>query len=246
MFTHFFGISKTKLRRLLQGGFLGLGAPAGWLLLCRFWGLMPDSQYYEDWLFLYMAVGTVGVFSVFGFIIGKHEQRFAELSLIDPLTKLFNPRYFHTRFRQELSRSVRQGQSLVLLVADIDFFKKVNDRYGHQIGDVVLVAVAQQLLASVRDSDTVARVGGEEFAVLLPATDMEGGRAFAERMRVSIQDTPVRLDDGRHISVTVSFGVSVHSGSMASPEQLYNAADKALYQAKNSGRNRVIVADEIY
>ncbi len=236
-------MSGIRRKRLLQGALLGVGAPAGWMLLCRLTGLQLEDPSYERWLHVYMTVGTIVVFSVFGFIIGRHEQYNAELSLVDPLTRLYNPRHFHTCFRQELARSVRQQQSLALVIADIDFFKRVNDTYGHQIGDVVLVQIARQLTASARESDIVSRVGGEEFTVLLPGTSAEGAVALAERMRLAIQETPVHLEDGRSIKVTISFGVAVHEGNVAEPDRLYALADAALYRAKSEGRNRVVLAD---
>lgn len=245
MLNSVFSISGMRIRRLIQGGVLGLGAPAGWLLLCRVFGIDPSDQNYEFLLHTYMALGTIGVFAVFGFIIGRHEQRYAEMSLVDPLTTLFNPRYFHARFRQELARCARLGQPISLLLADIDFFKKVNDTYGHQIGDLVLVHIGGRLAEYARESDIVARVGGEEFAVLLPGTDGAGAMALAERMRSLIEESPAVLSDGRRISFTTSFGVATQVGLTGNAEQLYAAADRALYAAKMQGRNRVVRAPEM-
>lgn len=237
----FFGISRTRVKRLLQGVVLGLGAPAGWAIISALGELTPQHPQYLFWLFTYMTFGTISIFAVFGFIIGRHEQRFAELSFIDSLTSLYNTRFFHMRFRQELSRSARQHQPLALLIGDIDFFKRVNDTYGHQAGDEVLCQVAALLVSSVRDADVVARVGGEEFAVIVPATNNAGAMALAERMRQNVKDASIWLDDSRSIRVTMSFGISVYNGKdpIAEPDMMYGVADRALYRAKANGRDRV-------
>lgn len=237
----FFGISRTRLKRLLQGCVLGIGAPFGWLCLSGLLELDVTAPYYWLWLYGYMGLGTICVFAVFGYIVGRREQRFAELSYIDSLTGLCNPRYFQHRFRQEIARSVRQRTPICLVIADIDHFKRVNDTHGHQMGDVVLREFAGMLKSVARDSDMVARVGGEEFAVLLPDTDAEGGRIVAERMRLTIQQTPIKLVGEQTVQITASFGVSSREGRNVWPDAIYALADKALYAAKAGGRNRVVV-----
>lgn len=240
----FFGISRTRLKRLLQGCMLGIGAPLGWLSLSALLELDAAAPYYWLWLYGYMGLGTICVFAVFGYIVGRHEQRFAELSYIDSLTGLCNPRYFQHRFRQEVARSVRQRTPICLVIADIDHFKRVNDTYGHQMGDVVLREFAAILKSCARDSDMVARVGGEEFAVLLPDTDAEGGRVVAERMRSIVQQTSIALEGSQVVQITASFGVSSREGGHAGPDVIYALADKALYAAKAGGRNKVVVMQQ--
>lgn len=163
-------------------------------------------------------------------------------SITDGLTGLFVSRFFRMRLKEELKTAARYKRPLSLTMVDIDFFKKVNDNYGHQAGDQVLRVVADCLLTTVREGvDIAARYGGEEFALILPETTKEGARALAERLRVLIEEQ--RVDIGSEtISVTASIGVSTHPEDGARTEVLVEAADNALYRAKREGRNRVIIA----
>jgi diguanylate cyclase (GGDEF)-like protein len=157
----------------------------------------------------------------------------------DTLTQLLNRRGFEERFELELERARRTGDPLTLLVGDLDRFKELNDRFGHAAGDATLANVAQTLDATARTIDTVARVGGEEFALLLPATDAEGGLEAAERLRLSVAHTVG--DDGAPL--TISFGVAQVTHDDETPPSLMLAADTALYAAKAAGRNRSVVHD---
>jgi diguanylate cyclase (GGDEF)-like protein len=157
----------------------------------------------------------------------------------DALTQLLNRRGFEERFELELERARRTGDPLTLLVGDLDRFKELNDRFGHAAGDATLVSVAQTLGSSARTIDTVARVGGEEFALLLPATDAEGGLEAAERLRLSVSRTVG--EDGAPL--TISFGVAQATLNDETPPSLMVAADTALYAAKAAGRNRSVVHD---
>ncbi len=161
------------------------------------------------------------------------------LSVTDPLTGAWNYRYFERRFEQEIERSRRFGRVLALLMLDIDHFKAVNDRYGHQRGDEVLVEFRGRVTGSVRDIDTFARYGGEEFVLILPETNLEGGLAAAEKLRVATHRTPF-CADGIHL--TVSIGVACFPEHATAPEELLRAADEALYEAKLQGRDRVVTA----
>lgn len=156
----------------------------------------------------------------------------------DQLTGLYNRRHFDEELSRVLSECDRYGGSVTLVVADIDFFKKVNDTVGHEGGDAVLRHVAQSFQEGVRQVDVCARYGGEEFAVLLRQTSLDGGREFAERLRKAVEDRPARFN-AREISVTVSFGVSSYPDSVRLHDGLFPSADRALYQAKAEGRNRV-------
>ena len=156
----------------------------------------------------------------------------------DQLTGLANRRHFDEQIARVLAETDRFGGSASLVVADIDFFKAVNDTYGHDGGDVVLQSVAQAFQDGVRNVDTCARYGGEEIAVLLPQTTMDGARDFAERLRKAIE-TRVVVHDGREITVTASFGVATYPDTVATHDALFPIADRALYQAKAEGRNRV-------
>jgi two-component system cell cycle response regulator len=165
------------------------------------------------------------------------------LSITDPLTGIYNRGYINQRLPQEISRSLRYGRELSLLMCDIDHFKKVNDTYGHQTGDVVLKGFTNSLTRTLRQQvDWVGRYGGEEFLIVLPETGMEGAMVLAERVRNSVETTPIQTS-GETIHVTASFGVtgfSAATGKQAiSPEILLQEADRLLYRAKDEGRNRV-------
>ena len=165
------------------------------------------------------------------------QQVLADLSVTDYLTGARNRRYFMKTLRAELERADRIDPPAVLLI-DIDRFKSVNDTYGHQAGDVVLVAVADRLAGSIREGDTVARYGGEEFAVLLPEMpDLETLEERAETIRRSIALTPVELPGGAELTVTASCGAAVWSEG-ETDEALLDAADRGLYAAKRGGRDR--------
>lgn len=157
----------------------------------------------------------------------------------DELTGLINRREFVRLALVELARTARVPGPISLVMVDVDFFKKINDRYGHPAGDEVLQQMAQKLSAGVRTVDIVARMGGEEFVILLPNTSREGALAVAEKIRASLAEAPFQLRNAS-LRVTASFGVSElparQSGTL---EDLYAAADQALYAAKNGGRNRV-------
>jgi diguanylate cyclase (GGDEF)-like protein len=156
----------------------------------------------------------------------------------DQLTGLANRRHFDEQITRVLAETDRFGGSASLVVADIDYFKAVNDTYGHDGGDAVLQSVAQTFQDGVRNVDTCARYGGEEIAVLLPQTGLDGARDFAERLRKAIESRVVS-HSGREISVTASFGVATYPESVPTHDGLFPAADRALYQAKAEGRNRV-------
>ena len=157
----------------------------------------------------------------------------------DPLTGVANRRRFYHALDVECLRFTRNHLPLSLLMIDLDFFKAVNDQYGHQVGDAVLRTVSQLLLLCLRKTDLLARYGGEEFAVLLPETPLAGAEVIAERIRHTICQQPI-VADGCQVEVSISVGVAHHDEEMdATPESLLKRADLALYKAKSSGRNRV-------
>ena len=156
-----------------------------------------------------------------------------ELAWSDALTGAANRRKFNERLEQLVLESSR-GRSVSLIICDIDHFKVFNDSHGHQAGDATLVKVAGLLMSTCREMDTVCRIGGEEFAVLLPGCGVEGGVGLAERMRVAIEE--LRTSYG---PVTMSFGVCETRSDEESGAALFSRADRALYTAKANGRNRV-------
>jgi two-component system cell cycle response regulator len=168
-----------------------------------------------------------------------HEQMY-ESALRDALTKAYNKRYFADRLDGEFRFARRHDTSMALLMLDIDHFKKINDTYGHPAGDAVLVAVADALTRSVRNEDVVARYGGEEFAIILRSINVEGGRILGERLRRMIELMQVDVGGAHPLKVTVSVGIAAFPESnVQNGVELVEAADTALYRAKNGGRNRI-------
>ena len=164
-------------------------------------------------------------------------------ALVDSLTGLANRRSFEETLRAEVARAGRYGDPMSVVLADLDDFKRVNDRYGHPVGDVVLKTFAAALRRTVRESDTAGRWGGEEFALVLPSTDLDGALRLAERARAALAAEAVQLPDGSSINVSASFGVASFP-DWDEPGELLAAADSALYEAKRSGKNRVVKALE--
>ncbi len=163
-------------------------------------------------------------------------------ALVDGLTGLANRRRSESALDEEIVRASRLGSDLTLAILDIDHFKEVNDRYGHAAGDSVLKDLALVLTHSLREIDTAGRWGGEEFALILPGTDIAGGVRLCERIRQTLAERRIPIEDGMAISITASFGVAAF-GRTGSRERLLAAADEALYHAKRGGRNRVESAD---
>ena len=166
-------------------------------------------------------------------------KRLELLSITDGLTKLHNHRYFQDELARAFEESQRYQRPLSLAMIDIDFFKKINDTYGHAVGDEVLKAVAKLYKASTRSTDLVARYGGEEFGIMMPETTLTDAIAFAEKVRVRIESTSIETQAGP-LTANVSIGVaSVPHSRIHTSKELIVAADKALYRAKKSGRNQV-------
>jgi diguanylate cyclase (GGDEF)-like protein len=175
--------------------------------------------------------------------VGLHET-VERQAVTDELTGLFNRRRFQEALATEVERSKRFGQEMGLVMLDIDDFKKVNDEYGHQQGDLVLREVARVLRASAREIDEPARYGGEELAVVLPGTDLEGAYRAAERVREGIEalELPIVGDGPGTLKITASFGVATLPTSATDLRGLVAAADAALYEAKRAGKNRTVRA----
>jgi len=170
-------------------------------------------------------------------------KRLELLSITDGLTNLYNHRYFQDELTRAFDESARYGRPLSLAIVDLDFFKKVNDNYGHAVGDEVLKGVSKMFRESIRSTDLAARYGGEEFAMMMPETNVEDAITFAEKLRTLVESTPVTTQAGP-IHLTVSIGVAtVPHPNIHAAKEIIVAADEALYRAKRSGRNQVQVAD---
>ena len=192
-------------------------------------GPLRDENNVVQYLFIYIQdVTEVAVF----------EQKLVEMNTKDGLTGLYNRRFMDEKLKEEFFRCKRYPSEFSMIMLDIDFFKKVNDTYGHQCGDYILKSVSARVASLIRNIDFLFRYGGEEFCCMLPATGNEGALIVAERFRKAIMDLENNYD-GSVIKVTISLGVSAVTENITKPEMLLQKADDALYKAKREGRNRV-------
>lgn len=198
-------------------------------------------------LFFLMAITLLGIIYRLVIVLQRKldaaEERLRTLAVTDELTGLKNRRYVMERLAQEFERAVRHRHVLSCIMFDLDCFKRVNDTYGHDAGDMVLRATTSVAQSCCRQIDTLGRYGGEEFLLLLPETNGDNARTVAERIRQAIGQLKINLPDGRTLSITVSMGVSTLipgiSPDILDMNKLIKHADDALYRAKEAGRNRV-------
>ena len=196
----------------------------------------------NPWLYGYTLLGTLTAFSVFGAMIGSREDQLEKLALRDSLTGLFNSRYLWARIDEQWATGKREKSVSSLILFDLDFFKRVNDRHGHPAGDELLKRIGQILHHAAREGDTAARIGGEEFVIFLPNTLATDAAAIAERIRNTISLTTMTADR-QQIKITISAGVAgTGDYNATTPQDLYSQADKALFLAKEQGRNKVIIS----
>jgi len=225
---------------------LALGAPVG-LLFARTmaagqtpslaWVLVEVKHLLVT--YAYVTFSTVAVFAVLGYVLGRWFDRVRLLSITDPLTGLFNRRHFGQRLAEERRRGRRHGRATCVLCVDIDRLKAINDGLGHKAGDHALVAVCQTLLKNVRAIDAVARVGGDEFAVLLPETSVAQASALSQRILTEV----ARHSAASTGKLAVSIGIAeLNATSDVESDDMLAAADAALYRAKAAGGGHVVIA----
>jgi diguanylate cyclase (GGDEF)-like protein len=178
--------------------------------------------------------------SVFSTVLAQMGERQRRLSRRESLTGCFNRRAFYELFPREVERARRLGHGVAVVFLDLDHFKRVNDRYGHETGDRLLQQLAARLFGIIRETDLLFRWGGEEFVILLPHTDPGEAPALAERVRAAVADRPFLANEANHgVSITVSVGVADAVAGPVDPDALLARADAACYRAKEGGRNRV-------
>lgn len=167
----------------------------------------------------------------------KYHEEIYRMTIVDGLTQVHNKRYLYEALEREITRARRHERPLALLMFDIDYFKRINDHYGHLAGDYVLRELADTVQARIRRDEVFARYGGEEFVIVLPETTLEGGRALAESLREKVAEHPFTFQ-GERIPVTISIGCAAMTGDESATE-LIQQADERLYEAKRAGRNQV-------
>lgn len=226
------------------GFVLGFGAPLGLLLLRSLveqtvpWRLLPNELADDRMLYLYLTVSTTVVFAVFGGILGEIHDALGRLALADPLTALPNRRYLELLLKHAIATALRRPEPLSLLLIDVDELKRINDRGGHAAGDAALRAVGDALRSGCRGSDLPARIGGDEFAVLVSNADTPEAVALAERVQATLAARP----GAPHVSIGVA---TLDRVGATDPAGLLAAADSALYTAKSRGRDRIVLAHQL-
>ncbi len=190
------------------------------------------------WMLFFLGNAVIGFILLLMFYRFKEQEKFEKLASIDPLTKIKNRRKFNELAEHEFEKAKRYNRPLSFIIFDIDNFKQINDKYGHQVGDKVLKEIAEIVKKNIRKADIFARFGGEEFVILTPETDIKGAKSLAEKLRKLIETNyiePVGI-------VTASFGVTEIRSDDKNIDDLYRRADNALYESKNKGKNTVSIA----
>jgi diguanylate cyclase (GGDEF)-like protein len=230
-----------RFRRIIQSVSLAVVVDAVFVLVEIAAGLNPVADFkLHPWIYSYIYFGTIIVFGFFGYLIGTREDMLRDMAMTDGLTGLYNSRHLWTRIHDEFALAKRHETPLSILILDLDEFKSVNDSYGHPVGDHFLELMGRTINSIIRQGETGARVGGEEFAVLLPQATAQEAAVVAERIRKAIEGERMKVDNGE-IGITASAGVACTVGNEAhSAEGIYQLADHALLQAKRTGRNRVV------
>ncbi len=237
----------------VTGLLLGVSAPFGafvvrLLLLPSVRSAPLDDLANNVFFYTYQLLGTSIVFAVAGWVAGDRAERlrraesfYHTLSEHDPLTGLYNTRAFRDRYTRSLGRAQRSQGPLSLLLLDVDFLKKINDRYGHIVGNDALVLVAEAVRSAKRAEDSAARWGGDEFAVLLNGADAAAAQRVADSVLQRVRERPLLHDHGQ-IALTVTIGVCT-ARRVNADDDLFAAADRALYEGKRAGRDRLSIVE---
>lgn len=211
--------------------------------------LTPDGQLSLGWLITYILLATphlIAIFSLTYYVLKRWRLREEQANILgrtDPLTGLANRRHILHLLVEERRQCEKAGSPLSVVMVDLDHFKSINDRWGHDVGDQVLVLASAALKNTVRQHDHVGRYGGEEFLVILPGLEAEQARCLAERIRTTIASVVLELPDGETLSLSASLGMSCYSVSrIVTVDDLVKQADVALYQAKDAGRDQLVVS----
>jgi diguanylate cyclase (GGDEF)-like protein len=238
------GHRRKRNRRIVQFILLAILGDVGLIGIELAMGLNPITDITQrPFLYIYVFSVTIAAFGVFGAMVGSREDLLEEMALRDSLTGLFNARYLQMRMKEELAAAKRYRTPVSFVLFDIDHFKRINDDFGHPVGDRVLQQVGQLIQSELREGEIAARVGGEEFALLLPHTSAINAANGTERILKTIGQTAFETDDSNKLTVTVSAGVvCTRDHGTHSAESIYHIADQALYEAKESGRNKAVIA----
>lgn len=251
-------VSSDELRLLwfftnVPGVFILLGKRAGWVItIGTMLGLALgnahlDRPYSENALataifcLLYLGIffhTYVGRTTSYFSRMREYNDRLHELASYDSLTQVLNARAYYPACEQHIALSIRNGQDFSVLFVDLDHFKSINDTYGHAAGDEVLRVVARTLQKHLRKSDLLGRIGGEEFSIFLPHTNLTGALQLAEQLRIAVQECHPDIGQTQ-LNITASLGVASRSPGIQSMQDIQQRADEAMYEAKKAGRNRV-------
>ncbi|MGF1826816.1 GGDEF domain-containing protein [Vibrio splendidus] len=229
--------------RSLQGALLALGFPVCWLFVEIIHYYFLNTLFSIEMLLITsLTFGGLIVLSSFGFYLGRKEDTVYKETLIDPLTLVYNVRYFRIRLAELISEHQREGEdkSLYLVMFDIDNFKRVNDQYGHVYGDKTLKNIASTVGEFIRTHDYLARIGGDEFAILFSKSNASDVEGICGRILHAVESLNIEMNNSYLINMSISLGVTDYR-KHDSAKTFCARADKVMYQAKLSGKNRIMV-----